>query len=121
MFLAERREDKVSVRNRQELQLCLSTMGYARSPHAAMPDGDSRLNDLVSAAARILGRIEEGSEPGALIVVEHIPTNRQRYRKHDYQDGQVLPANARQENTRGQHRHICEGGTEIRLLSHENH
>src|SRR3954462_5634415 len=70
LFLRENRKDEVVVGDRQVLQLPLRAVEVTLPGQAAGPDGDARLDRLVTGALRVLLRIDERLEARTLVILE---------------------------------------------------
>jgi len=67
-FLADHRIDEVGMALGQEAQRPLTALAQPASGESAGPDGDDRLDGLVSGALRIAARIGEDKNPLLLVV-----------------------------------------------------
>src|SRR5215471_16795934 len=99
MFFTKCRENKVRVRNRQEITLCLRSLSCASAKNSAVTHGDQRLSNLVSGALRIVVRIDKAGQSGFLVRFQYfaaLPNHPNRQQADEKNNPSLLPINSAQ-------------------------
>src|SRR5204862_1944055 len=79
-FLGEHREDEIGLLLRQKAQMALRAEQKTLAEQPAGAERDLRLHDVITGAERVGIGLEEGIEPGLLVVAQERPGDRGRGR-----------------------------------------
>ena len=100
----------------QEVQVTLRALQEALAPHAAGAERDLRLDDVVTGAERVAFGMQEGVDPGALIVMQVAVSDLGRERDRSRHEQELPPPHSRGEEHRGADDARDDGGSKVRLF-----